>query len=218
MASCMSSLTIHYFELNWKSFICSCSCGRSADPTACIQTRTWRRIRYLYKWFSGIQLLLWHYFFFFPLLISASQLWLSPEKQRKACFAPCAPANSAWTSSIIRRGCYFPSLFVQSLHASHATRSSSSGPWWLTGELILFLSSPLGVSLGLAGSPEGREASSCLLCCCSFDVLTWGCSSVSAQWQKGNEREGVQYPASPLQLTAQNCSCGSYSYHPIPAL
>lgn len=65
MASCMSSLTIHYFELNWKSFICSCSCGRSADPTACIQTRTWRRIRYLYKWFSGIQLLLWHYFFFF---------------------------------------------------------------------------------------------------------------------------------------------------------
>lgn len=25
-------------------------------------------------------------------------------------------------------------------------------------------------------------------------------------------------PASPLLLTAQNCSCGSYSYHPVPAL
>lgn len=94
MANCIASLTIHYFAFNWKSCICSCSYGRSEDPTDAIQTRTWRRICYLYKWFSGLPLLLWDYFFFFfLLLISASQLCLSPEKQRKACFAPYAPAK-----------------------------------------------------------------------------------------------------------------------------
>lgn len=65
MASCMASLTIHYFEFNWKSSICSCSYGRSEDPAGAIQTRIWIRICYLYKWFSGLQLLLWDYFFFF---------------------------------------------------------------------------------------------------------------------------------------------------------
>lgn len=83
-------------------------------------------------------------FIFFLLLISALQLCLSPEKERKACFAPCAPANSAWTSSIISRGCCFSSFFVQSLHASHATRSSSSGPWWFTGELTFSFSAHPG--------------------------------------------------------------------------
>lgn len=160
MASCMASLTIHYFEFNWKSCICSCSYGRSEDPSAAIQTTTWRRICYLYKWFSGLQLLLWDcFFFFFLLLISASQLCLSPEKQRKACFAPYAPANSAWTSSIISRGCYFTSLFVQSLHASHATRLSSSGPWWFTGKLIFsFSAHPWGFPLvWLVPFKEGKQ-------------------------------------------------------------
>lgn len=155
---------------------------------------------------------------FFFLLISASQLCLSPEKQRKARFAPCASANSGWTSSIIRRGCYFPSLFVQSLHASHATRSSSSGPWWLTGELIFsFTAHPWGFPLVWL-VPLKEEKQGLILCCCNSDVLTWCCSSVFAQWQKGNERKGVHCPASPLLLTAQNCTCGSYCYHSIPAL
>lgn len=56
------------------------------------------------------------------------------------------------------------------------------------------------------------------LCRCSCGVLTWCCSSIFARWQSGNGKKGVRCPASPLLLTAQNCSCGSYSYHPVPAL
>lgn len=90
MASCMASLTIHYFELNWKSCICSCSCGRSEDPAGGIQTRTWRRICCLYKWFSGFQPLLWHYFFFFPLDFCFTTLPVSRETKKSMFCTLCS--------------------------------------------------------------------------------------------------------------------------------
>lgn len=74
------------------------------------------------------------------------------------------------------------------------------------------------LKLGLPASPQGREAGSCLLCPCTCGVLTWCCLSVFVRWWRGSGRKGVRCPASPSLLTAHNCSCGSYSYHPVPAL
>lgn len=92
----------------------------------------------------------------------------------------------------------------------------SCGPQWFTEELVFSSSAqPRGFfprSVCLVPSKEERQG----LTWCG--VLTRCCLSVFAWWQRGNGRKGVRCPASPLLLTAQNCSCGSYSYHSVPAL
>lgn len=170
MASCMASLTIHYFEFTESPvFVHAAMVGVKIQLVPFRQEPGEGYVTSI----NGFQAFNFFYeitSFFFLLLISASQLCLSPEKQGKASFAPYAPANSAWTTSIISRGCYFTSLFVQSLHASHATRLSSSGPWWFTGKLIFsFSAHPWGFPLvWLIPFKEGKQD---LACCAAVALM-----------------------------------------------
>lgn len=141
-------------------------------------------------------------FIFFLLLISALQLCLSPEKQRKACFAPCAPANSAWTSPIISRGCCFSSFFVQSLHASHATRSSSSGPWWFTGELTFSFSAHPGGFPWFGWFPQGRgsRVSLTILLYLWCALLSCLCTMAEREWEERSALPGQSLTADSIEL------------------
>lgn len=162
MASCMASLTIHYFEFTESPvFVHAAMVGVKIQLVPFRQEPGEGYVTFI-NGFPAFN-------FFYEITSFFFSSWFLLHK-RKACFAPYAPANSAWTSSIISRGCYFTSLFVQSLHASHATRLSSSGPCWFTGKLIFsFSAHPWGFPLvWLVPFKEGKQG---LACCAAVALM-----------------------------------------------
>lgn len=203
IVSCMASLTLHYFEFNWKSCICSCSCGRSEDPTGGIQTRTWRRICYFYKWFSGLQLILWDYFLFFSsswfLLCSFACLQRKKEKHvlhpvlQQTLPGPLPLLVEAAASLLsLSKACM---LHMPQDHLPLAHGDSQEN-WLFLSQLTL------GVSLALAGSPPGRgsKVSLTILLQLWCALLSCLCTMAEREWEERSALPSQSLTADSIEL------------------